>query len=485
MLKQISRYEIKKEIGRGGMAVVYLGHDPQFNRPVAIKVLPKQLMFDSSFRSRFKREAEVIASLEHAAIVPVYDYGEEDEQPYLVMRYMPGGSLRDRIKKGKLSLEESATLLKRIAPALDKAHRRGIVHRDIKPENILFDEEGEAYISDFGIAKITENSTGLTGSAIIGTPAYMSPEQALGKNQVDGRSDLYSLGVTLFEALASQELFKADTPMGLAMAHINEAPQSITSRRKDLPVAIDAILDKVLSKKPSERYASAKEFAEGFAGVSNSKTIGQAKPAPKTVALPKKRRSKQTQATDTYQQGRSTERKTTPAGHKRKWYENTAVWFAAAALLILFLYLVWLDQPDAGTNAAAIATAPAINQIAVAPATAVPTNTRVPTQAPSFAGTWNNKTSDGNSTYTDRITFSISGNIIGGTTSWAGFTYTFVGTLSNGGQEASGGWSSTLPSTGNWSATLLNDQFIGNIGSGWSFCGWRGADDEPSSCMGP
>jgi serine/threonine-protein kinase len=185
--EKIGIYEIKSELGRGGMATVYRGYDPRFEREVAVKVLPSELLHaDPQFRLRFEREAKIIAQLEHTAIVPVYDVGDADGQPYFVMRYMNGGSLSERIKAGGITIEEAARILGAIAPGLDEAHSKAIVHRDIKPSNILFDRRGNPYISDFGIAKLSQAQAGnVTGSAIIGTPAYMAPEQAQG-NEVDG-----------------------------------------------------------------------------------------------------------------------------------------------------------------------------------------------------------------------------------------------------------------------------------------------------------
>ncbi len=197
---RIGRYEIKAELGRGGMATVFHAYDPRFKRDVAVKVLPREFLHDLTFRERFEREAQTIAALEHQAIVPVYDFGEEEGQPYLVMRYMPGGSLADRLAQGALSIQGVAQILTRLAPALDKAHSQGIIHRDLKPANILFDDEDNPYLSDFGIAKLVEATAALTGSAIIGTPAYMSPEMAKGE-EVDGRSDVYGMAVLLFEML--------------------------------------------------------------------------------------------------------------------------------------------------------------------------------------------------------------------------------------------------------------------------------------------
>jgi serine/threonine-protein kinase len=168
---KFGRYEIKAELGRGGMATVYHAYDPRFEREVAIKVLPREMLHDVQFRTRFEREAKTIAMLEHPAIVPVYDFGEEDGQPYFVMRYMTGGSLSDRMKKGPMTVQDAAHILSHVAPALDEAHAKGIIHRDLKPGNILFDQFNEPYISDFGIAKLSESQSNVTGSAIVGTPA--------------------------------------------------------------------------------------------------------------------------------------------------------------------------------------------------------------------------------------------------------------------------------------------------------------------------
>ncbi len=190
---RIGRYEIKAELGRGGMATVYRGFDPQVKREVAVKVLPREFLHDSGFRVRFEREAQTIAGLEHSAIVPLYDFGEDSGQPYFVMRLMTGGSLAERLKKGPLPITEAARIMARLAPALDYAHTHNIIHRDLKPGNILFDRNNEPYISDFGIARLTGGGASMTGSGIVGTPGYMSPEQAgLVDRPVDLRTDVYA-----------------------------------------------------------------------------------------------------------------------------------------------------------------------------------------------------------------------------------------------------------------------------------------------------
>ena len=244
--------------------MVYLARDPYMKRQAAVKVLPRQFTFDPQFRTRFQREAEVIATLEHPHIVPVYDFGEHDGQPFIVMRYMSGGSLADRLSQGPLPISEIAALFERIGSAMDYAHSLGVIHRDIKPGNILFDSRGEPWLSDFGIAKIAEATAAFTGTGIIGTPAYMSPEQAQGEKNIDGRCDVYSLGVVLFQALSGQLPFKADTPMGVAVAHITEPIPSLLKVRPDLPPAFEAVIRKALEKDPAKRYQTASELSQGI-----------------------------------------------------------------------------------------------------------------------------------------------------------------------------------------------------------------------------
>jgi serine/threonine protein kinase/Tol biopolymer transport system component len=271
--EKFGRYEIKAELGRGGMATVYQAYDPRFEREVAIKVLPREMLHDPQFRTRFEREAKTIAMLEHPAIVPVYDFGEEEGQPYFVMRYMTGGSLSDRIGPVPLNLAESARIFTRLAPAMDEAHAKGIVHRDLKPGNILFDRLEEPYISDFGIVKITEGeTTNATGSAIIGTPSYMSPEQAQGE-PVDGRADIYALGVILFEMLSGQKPYNADTPMGVVVKHITEPVPNILEINPSLPPEVETVIQKAMAKDKAARFASCVQLAAALETVARGKSL--------------------------------------------------------------------------------------------------------------------------------------------------------------------------------------------------------------------
>lgn len=260
--KHIGRYQVKAELDRGGMAVVYLARDPRFDRDVAIKMLPREVRDQPTVRKRFEREAKVIAGLEHPSIVPVYDFGEDDRQPYLVMRYMTGGSLADRLDH-RLALRDATRIVVRVASALDEAHDRGVVHRDLKPGNILFDLHGEAFLSDFGIVKMPEGgstTSANTGSLVLGTPAYMSPEQAMGKS-VDRRTDIYALGAVLYEMLTGIPPYIGPTPMSIAMKHVVEPVPTVKPMRPDLPDDIEDVISTAMAKNPDLRYETAGDMA--------------------------------------------------------------------------------------------------------------------------------------------------------------------------------------------------------------------------------
>jgi serine/threonine-protein kinase len=266
--RQIGRYLIKAELKRGGMSTVFLAHDPLFERDVAIKLMPQEMLDKPTLRTRFEREAKIIASLEHPAIVTVYDFGEKNGQPYLVLRFMTGGSLEDLLRLGPLTLEETAHLIKRLASALDEVHSKGIVHRDLKPSNILFDHRHDPFISDFGIVRVNLGNARLTSTGdAIGTPAYMSPEQIRGDRLLDGRSDVYALGVLLFEMLAGKHPFETLTPMGVAVKHITAPVPPILEIKPDLPAGIELILAQAMAKTPEARYQTATEMAEAVEGL--------------------------------------------------------------------------------------------------------------------------------------------------------------------------------------------------------------------------
>lgn len=269
-VKQIGRYEIERELAQGGMGLIFIARDPYMNRQVIIKVLMYNRTMDEFNREFFQREAELIAALEHPAIVPVYDFGWHGQQPYIVMRYMSEGTLDDLIKKkGELKLTEIAHILKRVSEALDAAHARNIIHRDVKPSNILFDNTGESFLSDFGIAK-SKTIVDDDGEWLVGTPAYMSPEQAKGTN-VDGRSDVYAMGVTLYRLLTGQLPFASDSATALINAHIDLPIPDIRQIKNNLPSVWQEVVAKAMAKDRNDRYATAGDFARDVQEVATGK----------------------------------------------------------------------------------------------------------------------------------------------------------------------------------------------------------------------
>lgn len=268
-MQQFGRYIIRKQLGEGGMAKVYLAYDPNFQRDVALKVLPRQFTKDPQFTARFRTEATVIAKLEHSAIVPVYDFGEHNGQPYIVMRYMSGGALEDRLRTGRLRPKHAFHVLQRVCSALDKAHKNKVVHRDLKPANILFDEDSNAYLADFGIARMTEGTQTMT---IIGTPQYMAPEQAKGE-RLDGRTDVYQMGCVLFEMLTGHIPYKADTHPAILYKHTHAPIPSVRTFDGSLSPAYDIVIKNALAKERTNRYATAGALAQAFHSALSGHTV--------------------------------------------------------------------------------------------------------------------------------------------------------------------------------------------------------------------
>lgn len=262
---RIGRYEVETELAQGGMGVIFLARDPYIQRQVVVKVLMYSRTLDEVYREFFQREAELIAALEHPCIVPVYDFGWHGQQPYIVMRYMSAGSLDDRLARDEIKLTEAAHILKRVSEALDAAHARNIIHRDVKPSNILFDATGEAFLSDFGIAK-SKPIVDDEGEWLVGTPAYMSPEQAKGE-PVDGRADVYALGVVLYRLLTGQLPFSGDSSTALINAHVEMPVPDVRQVRENLPAVWQEVVAKAMAKSPDDRYATAGDFARDVAEV--------------------------------------------------------------------------------------------------------------------------------------------------------------------------------------------------------------------------
>ena len=267
--QKLGKYEITELLGQGGMAAVYKGYQRDVDRYVAVKVLPPHPGQDSQFVERFKLEARTIARLQHPHILPLYDYGDENDILYLVMAFAEGGSLSDRIRREPMTLPEIQRVFDQIAGALDYAHRQNVIHRDIKPDNILIDQEGHALLADFGIVKLMEDvgPTMLTATGgLVGTPAYMSPEQAQGL-PIDRRTDIYSLGIVLFEMLSGKQPFTAETPMQVVLKHMTAPVPPLSSYNPNLPPELDAVMQHALEKEPGQRYASAREFYEDYSRV--------------------------------------------------------------------------------------------------------------------------------------------------------------------------------------------------------------------------
>ncbi|MDQ3957571.1 MAG: Stk1 family PASTA domain-containing Ser/Thr kinase [Actinomycetota bacterium] len=260
------RYVVVEPVGSGGMAEVYRARDDLLGRDVAVKVLSDRLSRDRSFVERFKREAQAAANLNHPNIVSLYDYGSDEGAYYIVMEYIEGKSLGELVAEGGALLpERAAEITADVAAALERAHSSGLVHRDIKPTNIMVTSTGQTKVTDFGIARALGQSTEQTQMTqtgmVIGTAAYLSPEQAQG-NPVDARSDVYSLGCVLYEMLTGRPPFAGDTPLAIAYKHVREDPPAPSTINRDVPRALDAITLKALAKNPDNRYSSAHEMRE-------------------------------------------------------------------------------------------------------------------------------------------------------------------------------------------------------------------------------
>jgi eukaryotic-like serine/threonine-protein kinase len=267
------RYRVEARIGQGGMAEVYRGFDPVLSRTVAIKVLLPQFARDAGFVARFRREAQAAARLNQPNIVGVFDTGADGDRQYIVMEFVEGRTLAEFLAGGRtLTPMQAVDLTQKVASALASAHAQGIVHRDIKPGNIMVTRDGTVKVMDFGIARMQTDITAPQTSSVIGTPAYLSPEQAQGQ-AVDARSDLYSLGCVLYELLAGRPPFTGDTPVAIAYKQVNEMPVPPSAHNPDVPPRLDAVVMKCLAKNPANRYQTAEELSADLERVKQGQDV--------------------------------------------------------------------------------------------------------------------------------------------------------------------------------------------------------------------
>ena len=262
--ENVGPYRIIEQLGQGGMATVFKAYHPALDRYVAIKVLHPAFKEDPNFLARFQREARIVAKLEHPHIVPVYDFSEHRGMAYLVMRYVEGQTLKVYLQEGSLPPERILEILKPVAEALSYAHEQGVLHRDIKPSNIILTSEGGIFLTDFGLARMAQSGEStLSQDMMIGTPQYMSPEQAKGE-EVDERTDIYSLGVVLFEMLTGRVPFSADTPYAIIHDHIYTPLPLPSAIKPDIFPALERVVLKALAKEKDDRYQKVTELAMAF-----------------------------------------------------------------------------------------------------------------------------------------------------------------------------------------------------------------------------
>jgi serine/threonine protein kinase len=282
--KSLNQYRVVAQIGRGGMATVYKAYQPGLDRYVAIKVLPPYYAEEPGFVQRFTQEARAVARLRHPNILTVHDFGEADGITYIVMEFVEGGTLKQRLAQ-PLAMEAAIDLTIQVGQALQYAHSEGIIHRDVKPGNVLLPRERWALLSDFGIAKIVQSTLGLTQTGVgIGTPEYMSPEQGQGLD-IDGRSDIYSLGVMLHEMVTGRVPFSADTPFAVVMQHVSQALPLPSHVNPDIPESLERVILKAMAKQPAERYQTAAEMVHALRAI-RSVAAAPARPQPQPAVRP-------------------------------------------------------------------------------------------------------------------------------------------------------------------------------------------------------
>jgi tRNA A-37 threonylcarbamoyl transferase component Bud32/tetratricopeptide (TPR) repeat protein len=407
--QNLGPYRIIAQLGQGGMATVFKAYHAKLDRYVAIKIMHQAFQEDPAFLARFEREAQIVARLEHPHIVPVYDYAEFNAQPYLVMKFVEGQTLKARFNDGALKLDEITRLMTAIADALDYAHRQGVLHRDIKPSNIIIDKDGVAYLTDFGLARIAQaGESTMSQDMLLGTPQYISPEQAMGKKELDSRTDIYSLGVVLYEMIVGRVPFSADTPYAIIHDHIYRPLPLPTIVNPDIPEAIEKVLLKALAKDPADRFETAMQMMDGLKAAVKSTGITELKADRATVAAVSLARLREEDAVNTLQGaaipspvGTASATQARPENTKGKyWLTGGLIAFAVICFLIFAITasaMNTLNQLSALQTATS--GAPVVQAATLAPtnppaanstpqATASPIASATPIVTASAAATW-------------------------------------------------------------------------------------------------
>jgi eukaryotic-like serine/threonine-protein kinase len=397
--KRVGIYEIVEEVGRGGMATVYRAYQPNVDRFVAVKVIHSDIANDENVMRRFIREAQLVAKLEHPHLLPVYDYDGKSDPPYIVMRYLESGTLKDVLGEKSLPLPEIIYMMHQISTALDYAHRHGVIHRDIKPSNIMVDDEGNAFLTDFGIARMVETdeqgTTSLTQTGFaIGTPGYMAPEQGLG-GEIDRTVDIYALGVMLFQMATGKMPYVGETPMSVVLKHIQDPVPSATVINEELPPEFDEIIRKSMAKEPTDRYQSCVDLVNDLTALVGSDVLAQTpaqlrEAAQKTIANLREDRQENhaeieaTMATFAAQRGKSTKVPVPPTVVLEEKSSSRRLGIVVMFIVVIAL-AVWFGLSGLGGDAAATVT-PAPTEVAAratATATDIVTATRTLSPTPS------------------------------------------------------------------------------------------------------
>jgi serine/threonine protein kinase len=361
----VGNYKLGKMLGQGGMATVYKAYHEALDREVAIKVMHQNFLDDEGFVARFRREAQLVARLSHSNIVPVYDFGEHDNQPYLVMKYIEGETLKQRLARQPLELDEILAIMTAVGGALSYAHKQDILHRDIKPSNIVIDKDHKPYLTDFGLARLASSGEStMSADMLLGTPHYISPEQAKGAKDIDGRADIYSLGIVLYELLIGRVPFTADTPYAIIHDHIYGDLPEPSKINPEIPLAVEAVILQALEKNPDNRFADADEMIKDLRDAIEETNLTELNPDRATLALaslaearaefevnegtPRLSRA-QTISEQTPITGTQTpeQMKTSPlyqvdATLTRKWYQDERIWPIGGCASFLLIALVSL-----------------------------------------------------------------------------------------------------------------------------------------------